>query len=298
MDVLEINNVSKSFGSFKAVKNLYISLPQNVIYGFLGPNGAGKTTTIRMIMDIIMPDEGEIKVLGQRISDKIKDRIGYLPEERGLYKKMKVNEILVFLSRLKRIKQDNINKKIDYWLERFELIEWKNKKVEELSKGMQQKLQFIATIIHSPELIILDEPFAGLDPINTDLLKNIMLELKEQGTTIIFSTHMMEKVEKICDSICLINKGEKVLDGNLKKIKQQYGKNTVRIEYSGSNNFLNNKELIKSYNDYGQMVEITLNPGVDAQKLLIEAIKEATISKFEVTEPSLNDIFIEKVKEK
>jgi len=298
MVVLEINNVSKSFGSFKAVKNLYISLPQNVIYGFLGPNGAGKTTTIRMIMDIIMPDEGEIKVLGQRISDKIKDRIGYLPEERGLYKKMKVNEILVFLSRLKRIKQDNINKKIDYWLERFELIEWKNKKVEELSKGMQQKLQFIATIIHSPELIILDEPFAGLDPINTDLLKNIMLELKEQGTTIIFSTHMMEKVEKICDSICLINKGEKVLDGNLKKIKQQYGKNTVRIEYSGSNNFLNNKELIKSYNDYGQMVEITLNPGVDAQKLLIEAIKEATISKFEVTEPSLNDIFIEKVKEK
>ena len=278
--------------------SLYISLPQNVIYGFLGPNGAGKTTTIRMIMDIIMPDEGEIKVLGQRISDKIKDRIGYLPEERGLYKKMKVNEILVFLSRLKRIKQDNINKKIDYWLERFELIEWKNKKVEELSKGMQQKLQFIATIIHSPELIILDEPFAGLDPINTDLLKNIMLELKEQGTTIIFSTHMMEKVEKICDSICLINKGEKVLDGNLKKIKQQYGKNTVRIEYSGSNNFLNNKELIKSYNDYGQMVEITLNPGVDAQKLLIEAIKEATISKFEVTEPSLNDIFIEKVKEK
>jgi len=229
MNALEIENISKRFGDFYAVKKLSFNIPEGTIYGLLGPNGAGKTTTIRMVMNIIIPDEGSINVLNQKMDEKMKERIGYLPEDRGLYPKMKVGELLLFFAGMKGLKRQNAQKEIDFWLKKFDLTDWRLKKVEELSRGMQQKLQFIVTVVHQPDLIILDEPFAGLDPVNTNLLKDIMLEMKKKGRTIIFSTHRMEQVEMICDNICLINKAEKVLEGNLNKIKKQYGKNMTKL---------------------------------------------------------------------
>ena len=238
MNVLEIENVTKKFGDFYAVKNLSLNIPQGAIYGLLGPNGAGKTTTLRMVMNIIIPDSGVIHVLGKSMDERMKERIGYLPEDRGLYPKMKIGELLFFLADLKGMKKSDARQSIDSWLQRFDLIDWKTKKAEELSRGMQQKVQFIATVLHKPELIILDEPFGGLDPVNTKLLKDIMLELRDQGVTIIFSTHRMEQVEMICDNICLINKAEKVLEGNLNSIKKEYGKNTIVLDYEGDAKFI------------------------------------------------------------
>jgi len=238
MDALKIEKISKRFGDFYAVKNLSLKIPEGTIYSLLGPNGAGKTTTIRMVMNIIIPDEGSIQVLNEKMDDKMKSRVGYLPEDRGLYPKMRVGELLLFFAELKGIRGQEARNRIDSWLERFDLANWKFKKVEELSRGMQQKIQFIATMIHQPDLIILDEPFSGLDPVNTKLLKDIMLEMKNQGRTIIFSTHRMEQVEMISDNICLINKAEMILEGKLSDIKQQYGKNTVILDYDGDASFI------------------------------------------------------------
>ncbi len=298
MNALEIENISKSFGDFYAVKNLSFSISKGSIYGLLGPNGAGKTTTIRMVMNIIIPDEGLIKVLGRKMDEKMKERVGYLPEDRGLYPKMKVGEILVFLAELKGIRRVDARKKIDFWLEKLDLADWKLKKVEELSKGMQQKIQFIATVIHQPDLIILDEPFIGLDPVNTKLLKDIMLEIREQGTTIIFSTHRMEQVEMICDDICLINKGKMVLEGNLSHIKNQYGKNTVVLDYDGDAGFINALPEVNKIDDYGKFMEIKMKEQTDTQGFLMKLTEKVRINKFEVKEPTLNAIFIEKVGEK
>jgi len=298
MKALEIENISKKFGDFYAVKNLSFNIPEGTIYGLLGPNGAGKTTTIRMVMNIIIPDEGMIQVLNQRMDEDMKGRIGYLPEDRGLYPKMKVGELLLFLAELKGMRRAAAQERENYWLKRFNLEEWKYKKVEELSRGMQQKLQFIVTVIHKPELIILDEPFAGLDPINTKLLKDIMLEMKEEGRTVIFSTHRMEQVEMICDNICLINKAEKVLEGNLSEIKKQYGKNAVVLEYEGEAHFVKNLPQIDKIDDYGKYMEIRLKEGTDPEVLLQEIVGKIKINKFEVKEPSLNAIFIEMVGEK
>lgn len=298
MNALEIENISKKFGDFYAVKNLSFSIPQGIIYGLLGPNGAGKTTTIRMVMNIIIPDEGEILVLDRKMDEDMKERIGYLPEDRGLYPKMKVGELLLFLAELKGMKKDEARKKIDFWLERFDLREWKLNKIEELSRGMQQKLQFIVTVIHQPELIILDEPFAGLDPINTKLLKDIMLEMKDEGRTVIFSTHRMEQVEMICDNICLINKAEMVLEGNLNVIKKEYGKNTVILDYEGDPNFIKSFPEINKFDDYGKFMEIRLEEGIDPQDLLLKLVGKIRVNKYEVREPSLNAIFIEKVGER
>lgn len=298
MNAIEIENISKKFDSFYAVKNLSFQIPDGTIYGLLGPNGAGKTTTIRMVMNIIIPDEGNIKVLNQKMDEEMKRRIGYLPEDRGLYPKMKVGELLLFLAGIKGFKGEKARKEVDFWLERFDLVDWREKKVEELSRGMQQKLQFIVTVVHQPELFILDEPFAGLDPVNTKLLKDIMLEMKEKGRTIIFSTHRMEQVEMICDNICLINKAEKVLEGNLSQIKKQHGKNTVLLEYEGQAGFIKSFPEIEKIDDYGKFMEIKLKEEADPQHLLLELVGKIKINKYEIKEPTLNAIFIEKVGER
>ena len=297
MKVLEVINISKTFGNFKAVDDVSFAIEKGVIFGLLGPNGAGKTTTIRMIMNIIIPDSGRVAVLGEINPKTANDFIGYLPEERGLYRKMKVGQLLLFLASLKKADKREVKKEIDRWLERLELMEWRNKKIEELSKGMQQKIQFIGTILHKPKLLILDEPFGGLDPINQNLIKDILLELKSDGTTIIFSTHVMESAEKLCEEIFLINKGKRVLYGRLNDIKKGFGKENVHMSYDGSDSFLEHSDQIKKFDNYGNYVEVQLAKGSDPQRLLKEAVQSVKIRKFEVIEPSLNDIFIESVNE-
>ncbi len=295
MNALEIEKISKRFGDFYAVKHLSFNIPEGTIYSLLGPNGAGKTTTIRMVMNIIIPDEGSIRILNQKMDEDMKKRIGYLPEDRGLYPKMKVGELLLFLAELKALQGQDARRRIDNWLERFDLADWKFKKVEELSRGMQQKIQFIATVIHEPDLIILDEPFGGLDPVNTKLLKDIMLEMKQKGRTIIFSTHRMEQVEMISDKICLINKAERVLEGDLNRIKQQYGKNTIVLDYVGEVSFIKDLPEVEKIDDYGKFMEIKMKEQSDPQDLLNKLVNKIRINKFEVREPTLNAIFIEKV---
>jgi len=298
MNALEVESISKQYGDFYAVKNLSFKIPAGVIYSLLGPNGAGKTTTIRMVMNIIIPDQGSIRILNEKMDDAMKKRIGYLPEDRGLYPKMKVGELLQFLAELKGLRRQEAQHQINTWLERFDLTEWKLKKVEELSRGMQQKVQFIATVVHQPELIILDEPFGGLDPVNTKLLKDIMLEMKQEGRTIIFSTHRMEQVEMISDNICLINKAEMVLEGNLSQIKKQHGKNSVVLDYDGDASFVKNLPHVENIDDYGKFMEIKMKEQTDAQELLHELVGKVRVNKFEVREPTLNAIFIEQVGDK
>lgn len=295
MNVLKVENISKSFGDLKAVDQVSFEIGQGVSFGLLGPNGAGKTTTIRMITNIIIPDSGRISILNNGDFSTTSNYLGYLPEERGLYRKMNVGELLFFLAKLKTMNRHDAKTEIDSWLERLDLMEWKKKKVEELSKGMQQKLQFIGTILHKPKLLILDEPFMGLDPINTNLIKDIMLELKAAGTTIIFSTHLMENAEKLCDEIFLINKGRNVLSGKLSAVKKSFGRENVIIEFDGDDGFLKTSAQIKKFDNYGNYVEIQLHKDADPQKLLAEAMKGARIRKFEIKEPSLNEIFIETV---
>ncbi len=298
MSVLKLEEVSKSFREIQAVNDLNLELQPGIIFGLLGPNGAGKTTTIRMIMDIIIPDKGKILIIDKPNSQEQRDRIGYLPEERGLYRKMKVGESLSFLAEMKEIRPWQSKERITYWLERFELSDWKDKKVEELSKGMQQKIQFIATVIHEPDLIILDEPFSGLDPINSELIKNVMLEQKKRGATIIFSTHMMEQVEKLCDSICLINEGKSVLEGDLKTIKKNFRRHSIRVAFDGQAHFLNDKRLVEKFKTIDNHVEIYPANGKTANDILHAAITEVEVTRFEVMEPSLNEIFIETVTKK
>ena len=297
-DAVVVEGVTKRYDSLTAVSNLNLRIERGSIFGLLGPNGAGKTTTLRMIMHILIPDEGSIRILDQPLNGDTQDLIGYLPEERGLYPRMQVRKVLVFLGALKGLSEADANRHALEWLERLELKEWSERKIIDLSKGMQQKVQFIAATLHRPPLLILDEPFAGLDPVNAVVIKDMMLEFKNQGTTIILSTHRMEQVEMMCDSICLINKGRNILSGELKAIKQSYGKNTVRIEYTGDGHFLDQPALIESVNRYGAVVEAKLKPGADPQEILRAAVLNGTrISHFELMEPPLNDIFIEKVSE-
>jgi ABC-2 type transport system ATP-binding protein len=294
--ILSIKNVTKNFGDFTAVKNLSLELLSGSICGLLGPNGAGKTTTIRMIMNIIIPDEGEIKILDKKMDEKLKDKIGYMPEERGLYPKMKIENLLNFFADIKGIPKNESKNRIDYWLKRLDLKDWSKKKVNELSKGMQQKIQFIITIFHEPELIILDEPFQGLDPINVQIFKDIILELKQKGKTILLSTHILEQAEKLCDGICLINKGKNILSGKLEQIKRNFSKNTITMKYQGNSDIFKNSNDIIKYNDYGNYIEIELQENVDPQSFLKNIIDKINIQKFEIMEPSLNQIFIESVK--
>ncbi|MGH9716338.1 MAG: ABC transporter ATP-binding protein [Candidatus Acidiferrales bacterium] len=294
MHAIELDGVTKAYDSVTAVDAVSLRIRQGAIVGLLGPNGAGKTTTIRMVMNILMPDSGAIRVLDQPVSDSTRDLIGYLPEERGLYPRMKVRDVIIFLAALHGMSEADAGKRADEWLERFELSAWADKKVIDLSKGMQQKVQFITSVLHRPPLVILDEPFSGLDPVNVAMVKDIMLELRNHGSTVVLSTHRMEQVEKMCESICLIDHGRCVLDGELRAIKQSYGKNTLQVEFSGPEGFLSHP-AIASVNRFGTGAEAKLKPGADAQAVLKAAVDSgAQISRFELLEPSLNDIFIER----
>ncbi|MGB9121715.1 MAG: ABC transporter ATP-binding protein [Candidatus Angelobacter sp.] len=295
MQTIELSNVRKSYDQFVAVNNLSFSIPQGGVFGLLGPNGAGKTSTIRMMIGITAPDSGQINLFGRPFERKSLNKVGYLPEERGLYKKMKIIEQLIFLGELHGMTAANARQQATLWCKRLEIDAWLQKKVEELSKGMQQKIQFIAALLHDPDFIIMDEPFFGLDPVNAALLKDVMLDLKKQGKTILFSTHRMDQVEKLCDSICLINKGNAVLQGDLKTIKSRYGKCNVQIEYEGNGDFLEKNPLVGDYNNYGNYVEVRLAPGADAQQLLQMVASRSRVNKFELMEPSLEEIFINTV---
>lgn len=294
-NTLELRHVTKRYDRFVAVDDLSLVIGNGSVFGLLGPNGAGKTSTIRMMMGITMPDSGEVLVFGEPFRRDHLKRIGYLPEERGLYKRMKLVEQLTFLAELKGVPTAEANRRAHYWCERLELGSWMEKKVEELSKGMQQKVQFIAGILHEPEFLILDEPFSGLDPANVVVLKDVLLEQKKAGKTILFSTHRMDQVERLCDSICLINQGKAVLEGDLRDIKARFGRNHVQMEYEGDGDFLQQTQLVQSFNNYGKYVEVRLAPGADAQELLKMAAARSRLNKFELMEPSLEEIFIDTV---
>jgi len=291
-EYLKLNNIRKVYDGKVAVDDLTLSVPRGAIYGIIGPNGAGKTTTIRMIMDIIAPDSGEVMIEGGAPGKDFKNIVGYLPEERGLHKKMTLEEVIVFFGELKGASRSKIMGEIDSWLEKMSLSEYRNRKVEELSKGMQQKLQFVTTVIHKPKLIILDELFSGLDPINIELIKNILLEEKRKGTTILFSTHVMEQAEKLCDYICLINKGQKVLDGKLADIKARFGTDSIQVEMEGDGAFAKDIPGVESVDEFNNYIELKLGDGADTQLILKQLSEKVRISRFEIVEPSLYNIFI------
>lgn len=293
-NTIEIKNVTKKFGDHVAVSDLSLNVPKGSIYGFIGPNGSGKTTTLRMLMNIIYQDSGKIEIFGEKYQQSFKDRIGYLPEERGLYKSMKVRELLYFFGKLKNAK--NIKEEIDRWLKKLDLFDWRDEKIETLSKGMGQKIQFIASVISSPELVILDEPFSGLDPVNRDAMKDAVLELKEMGKTVIFSTHDMFVAEQMCDYISMIYEGRKVLDGTLNSIKDNYGTDIIKIISDGGVSVIrevqNEVKGIDNINDFGHIQEIRMDKSCDSQEVLRYLISKTKINKFEISKPSLHDIFV------
>jgi ABC-2 type transport system ATP-binding protein len=295
---VKVDHVTKSFGDFVAVEDLSLAVSAGRIFGLLGPNGAGKSTTIRMIVNITSPDTGTIELFGHKINSQLQDRIGYLPEERGLYKSMKVFEQMRFFAALKNVTTKEADARIDRWLARLKLSEWKNKKTRELSKGMQQKIQFISAVLHDPDLVILDEPFSGLDPVNVELLKDVVLELKRAGKTIIFSTHLMEIAEKICDDICLLNRSRKILEGSIREVKSSFGRNAVALRVENQNGMLDLPDLISKIEHHSDEMEVLLAPNASPQELLKRLVSSgAVVTKFEMIEPSLNDIFIAKVSE-
>ena len=303
---VEIDKVVKRYAEHVAVRDLSLRVPRGAVYGLLGPNGAGKTTTIRMILNIIAPDTGSIRILGHPASDPtITDRIGYLPEERGLYRKMQVRRVLRFLAELKGMKAAEADRRIDAWLERFDLKtaekDWGAAKIDELSRGMQQKVQFIGTLLHDPDLIILDEPFSGLDPINAQALKDTIIDLKERGKTIIFSTHIMDNAERICDSVCIIARGEKVLDGQVNEIRESHGSRNVALGFGGRppaavSTVLADRSLVSRVDDSNRYFEVEMTDGADPQTLLHRIVDTgATVTRFEIVRPSLHQIFLERV---
>jgi ABC-2 type transport system ATP-binding protein len=292
---VELTRIRKSYGTFVAVDDLTFAISSGQIFGLLGPNGAGKTSTIRMMIGITAPDSGEVRVFAAPLSRSSLHRVGYLPEERGLYRRMTVRDNLVFLARLSGLSSATALDRIRTWCERLETSEWLGRRVEELSKGMQQKIQFIAALLHDPELIIMDEPFAGLDPVNSMQLRDVLTSLRGAGKTILFSTHRMDQVEKLCDSICLIDRGKSVLQGSLNEIKSGYGRRFVQIDYDGDGRCLATNPLIDSLNDYGNHAELRLKPGADSQELLRSAMNGMRVKRFQVMEPSLEQIFIDRI---
>jgi len=300
--VIRLEGIHKTYGVKVAVDNLDLSIRRGIICGMLGPNGAGKTTTIRILLDIIGADRGSVEVLGGPLDIDTRDRIGYLPEERGLYAKMKVLETLVFLAQLKGTQRGVAEKRALRWLERLELAEWADKKVDELSRGMQQKVQFIGTILHEPDLLILDEPFSGLDPLNVDLLKEIVLEQKQRGATVLFSTHNMDQAERLCERVVMIRSARKVLDGTLADIKRQAweaGQRRVLLAFDdGDAAFLEDRSLVRGTQSQGTHLAVALQEGVEPQRLLERALAAgARIRRFEVSEPSLHEIFVARARE-
>ncbi|HET7705790.1 MAG TPA: ATP-binding cassette domain-containing protein [Thermoanaerobaculia bacterium] len=293
--ILAVRNVVKTFGSVRAVDGVSFNVRQGTITGLLGRNGAGKTTTIRMITGIFMPDAGSIEWLGASTATEFRDRIGYLPEERGLYKQMKIVELLLFLAEIKGKRPADVRPSIDRWLERFELTDKRNAKIEELSKGNQQKVQLIGTLLHDPDLIILDEPQSGLDPVNMVLVRNLLRDLKNEGKTILLSTHMMGEAERMADDIVLIHRGSVVLEGNINEVRGSFGKNTLHVEYDGDGAFLRDLPNVKRAAIVNNAAELSLLDGSDPQKILEAAMVRLRIRKFELAMPSLEEIFIEKV---
>ncbi|MGP8252054.1 MAG: ABC transporter ATP-binding protein [Terracidiphilus sp.] len=294
MPVVELTGVTKAYQSKVAVDHLSLSIEAGQMFGLLGPNGAGKTSSIRMMMGITMPDSGRVELFGKPFDRASLDRVGYLPEERGLYKKMKVLDQLVFFGRLHGLSAEEANRRALDWARRLEIADSLDKKTQELSKGMQQKIQFIATLLHDPGLVVMDEPFSGLDPVNATLLQDALLDLKSQGKAILFSTHRMDQVEKLCDSICLIDRGAAVLSGKVREIKSRYERDRVVVEFEGSDEFLKSEEIAEATN-YSGHAEIKLKPHGDSQKLLHQAASMATIYRYELMEPSLEEIFIQTV---
>lgn len=287
---VQIEHVTKTFGSHTAVDDLSLEVPANSIYGFIGPNGSGKTTTLRMIMRIFLPNAGHIRVLGEEVWQAASDRVAYLPEERGLYKKMKVRDVLRFYAELKGFR--DCTQAIDEWLEKLDLAEWGDKRVEALSKGMSQKVQFIATVLAKPELVLLDEPFSGLDPVNSEVLREEILNLKKGGATVIFSTHDMSVAEKMCDFIFMIYQGKKVLDGPLDAIQDAYGEDTIRVRVDGIGNPYEHLPGVTKLTDFGRHQELRLEKGTDAQAILAILMQRGRVRHFEQSRPSLHDIFV------
>lgn len=293
---LRVTGVTKRFGDFTAVEELSFDVRAGRVFGFLGPNGAGKTTTIRMIVGITIPDEGTIDLFGKRMSSDLQNRIGYLPEERGLYKKLKVADQLRYFAELKGLYGTAAEKKIDFWLERMGLSDWKKKKTSDLSKGMQQKIQFISTVLHDPDLLILDEPFSGLDPVNVEFMIDVLSEFRSREKTVIFSTHLMSTAERLCHDILLIDRSHKVLSGSLREVKESYGTDLISFRGSGADAVINDRTLVAKVVSNADDLELHLADGVDPQRLLKMLIEHgANVTRFEVTEPSLNDIFIETI---
>jgi ABC-2 type transport system ATP-binding protein len=294
-EILAVRDVRKTFGAVRAVDGISFTVRRGTITGLLGRNGAGKTTTIRMITGIFMPDSGTIEWLGGSDGESFGDRIGYLPEERGLYKQMKLVELLLFLAEIKGKKPADVRAKIDYWLDRFELGEKRDAKVEELSKGNQQKIQLIGTLLHDPDLIILDEPQSGLDPVNMVLVRNLLRELRQQGKTILLSTHMMGEAERMADEIILIHQGQVVLDGSLDEVRGSFGRNTLHIDFEGDGSFLSELPAVKKAVIDSGAAELSLADDADPQTILQTSMSRLRIRRFELAAPSLEEIFIEKV---
>ncbi len=291
-----LKGIRKAFAGHVAVDDLSLEVPRGSVFGLLGPNGAGKTTTLRMVMNILGPDEGTIEILGKPADQATRDRIGYMPEERGLYPRMVLEEQLVFMAAIKGMGRREAEKRLGPWLERLGLAEWRKRRTNELSKGMQQKAQFIATVLHEPDVLFMDEPMSGLDPVGMDVMREVMLDLRRKGATIVLSSHQMEAVEKLCDRVALINRGEKVLDGSVAEVKARHGKNTVVLAYDGDGAFLGSLPGVARVTDFGQYVEVRLRDGADPQPLLQEAAARLRLRRFEIVEPSLHDIFVETVK--
>ena len=292
MDALILENVSKSFGDVRAVDKLSVCVPAGSVYGFLGPNGAGKTTTIRMIMNIIRPDSGQINIFGNGAAKQSTGRIGYMPEERGLYRKMKVSKVLAYFGAIKGMTAGELKSAVPQWLGQVRLSDWANKKVEELSRGMHQKLQFAVTAINDPDLLILDEPFSGLDPVNQDMLRDIICRMRNEGKTIVFSTHVMHEAEQLCDFILLINKGKSVLNGRLDDIRSGYKSDAVSVELEGDTSFIKTLHIVKAMEPVGRRIEISLKDDADPQDLLKALVGRVKVLVFEVKVPSLHEIFV------
>ncbi len=292
---LELDGVSKRFGDHVAVDDVSVRIPRGLVYGFIGPNGAGKTTTLRMIVDILRPDQGRVTVLGLRDPAAIRARIGYLPEERGMYAKMRTLDFVTYCGSLKGLAPRNARARGAALMDRFELGEWKRASVDALSKGMQQKLQFIATVVHDPELLILDEPFSGLDPVNTQALTAMILEMRRQGRTVLFSTHMMDHAERLCDAIFMIHHGRKVLDGPLQRIRADAPQRAIRVTCQGETGFVRELPSVVRVRENGNDLEVFLEAGASPQPLLRALVDRVEVTRFVVSEPSLYDIFLEQV---
>jgi ABC-2 type transport system ATP-binding protein len=290
--MIDVKDVVKTFSTVRAVDGASFSAGSGEIFGLIGPNGAGKSTTIRMIMNILAPDSGSIAIDGKPLTEADKSRIGYLPEERGLYRKMKVGDILAFLAEIKGADRQQSARRADDWLQRFDLMEWKNRRIEELSKGMAQKVQFIGTIAHDPEVLLFDEPFAGLDPVSQDLLLEALLELRQAGKTVLFSTHIMDHAERICERIFLINKGKEVASGTLAEVKARFGTDAAKVEYDGDASFVAALPYIAKARIFPRWLEAELSGEEAADRLYADLAGRLKVRKFEILEPSLHSIFI------